>query len=117
MAVPTRSSRAANPQAWGAVLVGLLAVAVLPAAVAYAEREADIELLDAWVAIPFAFVGGVAALVLGRRARRRVQLTLGRVRGDRVARFGGALGVLAVCLAITASLAIAFSQLLSSFAE
>ena len=90
---------------------------MLPAAVAFAEREEDVELLDAAFAIPFAVVGGVAAIVLSRRARRRVQVTLGRVRGDGLARFGGALGVLGVCLALTALLAIGFSELLSSFAD
>ncbi len=61
MAVPTRSSSQANVRAWVAVVVGLLSVAAVPAAIAYAHYR-DLELLDAaWAAVP-AFVLGVVSL-------------------------------------------------------
>ena len=99
------------------MVVGLAAVAALPAAIAVAETQDDIELIEAAVGIPVAAVAGIAAIMLARRARRRVQLTLGRARGDGAARIGRALGVIGVCLALTGLLAIGFAELLSALAE
>ena len=112
----TRSNKPeSNGWAQAAVLLGLFAVAALPAALALAEMSEPVELLHAAAAIPVAAVLGGAALVLGTRARREVQLTLGRVGGDRLARFGRALGALGLYLAVTAALAIAFFALLTLF--
>src|SRR5215218_7340140 len=70
MDVPTRSNRARNWRALGAVLLGLLAVAAVPAGIAVASYT-DFELIDAgWSAAPAAVLG-LLALWLGRRARPR----------------------------------------------
>ena len=112
----TRSSKPQpNASARGAVLVGLLALAVVPAAVAVAQISDTVELLHAAVAIPVAAVLGIAALVLGSRGRRAARLTLGRVGGDRLARLGRLLGGLAVYVAVTAALAVGFYGLLNLF--
>ena len=120
MAVPTRSSdgrSARNLRAWASVLLGLVGVAALPAAIAAAETTELLELVEAAGAIPVALVAGVAALALARGARRRIERTLGRVGGDRTARVGRALGVLALCLAIAGLIALGFDEFLSRSAE
>ena len=55
---------------------------------------------------------GVAAIVLARKARRLVQRTIGRVGGERSARIGGALGVLGLCIAASATIAVALYEVL-----
>ena len=51
---------------------------------------------------------GFSAILLARRARERVQITLGRAGGERVARIGQAVGSLGVLVAATAALALGF---------
>jgi hypothetical protein len=117
MDVPTRSSRTvANGRARASFAVGVLALAVLPAAVFVTRRVSGVRLLDAGYAVPLAAVLGIAALALGGHARKRVQLTVGRVGEDGVARAGRWLGGLAVYLAVTAALALGFYGLLNAFA-
>jgi hypothetical protein len=116
LVVPTRSSkRARNGRAAAALIVGLLAVAVLPAAIAVAEREERFELLEAGYAVPAALVLGLAALLLARRARLRVERTLGRVGGLRLARVGRALGVLAIMLGLSGAISVGVYLVLTRF--
>jgi hypothetical protein len=94
------------------VLVGLLAVATVPAAIAVTHYR-DIELLHAgWAAIP-AFLLGVVALLLARAARRRTERTIGRVGGRRVTRTGLFLGALGIYLALAAALSVGVYELLN----
>ena len=93
-------------------MVGLLAVAALPVAVAVAQLSPRVKLLQAAAAIPVAAVLGVAALLLARRAVRRAERTLGRVGGEDTARAGRVLGVLALCVAASATIAVGFYALL-----
>jgi drug/metabolite transporter (DMT)-like permease len=98
------------------VLVGLLAVATLPAAIAVAERWDRITLLESsWAIIP-AFVLGLAAVLFGRRARRRIDRTLGRVRGHKLAFVGRFLGYLTLYMAVTGSIAVATYYVLRQIA-
>ena len=97
------------------MLVGALAVACVPAAIVVAEKRADLELLDAAVAVPVAAVLGLAAYVLGTRARRRAEFTLGRVGGSRSGTVGRWLGMLGLYIALTATLALGFYGLLTLF--
>ena len=60
---------------------------------------------------------GLSAIVLARRAGDHVQWTLGRAGGEVAARIGRALGLLGVCLAITAGLALGVFGLLSVLAS
>ena len=108
---------AGNPAAWASVVVGLLAVAALPVAVAVARETTLFELIEAAAAIPVAAVGGIAAVVLGRRARRRVERTIGRVGGAGRALLGRLLGALALCLASSATIAVGVYLFLSRFSE
>ena len=102
MAVRTRSSKG---PAWAGTLAGLLGVAVLPAAIEYTRVSRRYELLDAAYAVPAAFLLGVIALLLARRARIALQWTVAR-RGQGVARAAVVLGVLALCLALAAAIAV-----------
>jgi hypothetical protein len=80
-------------------------VLVLPAAVEYTRVSKRFDLLDAAYAVPAAFLLGVVALILARRARLAMQWTVRR-RGSAVVRVAFVLGVLALCLAAAAALAV-----------
>ena len=54
---------------------------------------------------------GLIAVILARKARYRVERTLGRV-GERTASWGRWLGLLGMCLGLTAALALGFFGLL-----
>jgi hypothetical protein len=109
LAAPTRSS---NPTAAAALLAGLLAVAALPVAIALAQVSPRVKLTQAAAGAPVAALLGGVALLLARRARRRAERTLGRAGGEGVARAGRVLGVLGLCLAASAAIAIGFYGLL-----
>ena len=106
-----------NGRAWAAVLAGLLGVAALPAAVGLAELLEQVDLLDAAAAIPVAAAFAIAALVLARGARRRIERTIGRIGGAVPARIGRLLGVLGLCLAVAGAIAIATYYALSGWAD
>jgi hypothetical protein len=94
-------------------LVGALAVLALPAAVVVSRLSERFELLDAAFAIPVAAVLGILAIVLARRGRAQVR-SLRRAGGAQVAA-GRALGLLGLCLAITAAIAVGFYAFLVAF--
>jgi drug/metabolite transporter (DMT)-like permease len=98
------------------VLVGLLAVVTLPAAIVAAERFDVVTLLQSAVAIAPAFVLAFLAIYLGRRARRMIDRTLGRVRGYKLALVGRVLGYVALYTAVTASISVATYYVLRQIA-
>jgi hypothetical protein len=109
-----RSAR--NDYARAAVGVGLLAVAALPVAVVAAKFLAKLTLPTAVGAAAAAgIVLGFGAISFARRARFRVELSLGRGKGARAARIGHALGLIGVCIGLTAALALGFYALLLHF--
>ena len=59
---------------------------------------------------------GFSAIVLSRRAREHVQITLGQAGGEGAARVGRVLGILGVLIGATAALALGFYGLLALFA-
>lgn len=100
------------PAIWS-VFLGLLAAAAVPAAVAYAYTSERIQLIWAGVAVPIAFVLGVAALAAARAGRRRAELRLLRRSGSAAARLGRLLGLLGVLLAGTGATALAVYGILT----
>jgi hypothetical protein len=100
-----------------AVLVGLLAVATMPVAILVTRYLEEYELLHAGFAIPIGMALGVAAVALARRARLRIERTLGRAGGRRTARVGRFLGVLGFCLATTAAISVGTYALLTLVAD
>jgi hypothetical protein len=105
----TRSSSEERPlslSAVASVLVGLAAVVTVPAAIVAAEAFDLVTLLESSVAIAPAYVLAFTAIYLGRRARRAIERTLGRVRGHKLALTGRILGWLALYTAVTASISV-----------
>jgi hypothetical protein len=105
-------SRAWNGAAWGSVVVGLASVATLPVGI-YATRFSDsYDLLHAGFAIPVAAVLGLAALALSRSAQRRTSVSLTRGSEHGAATAGRVLGILGLCLAASALVALGVYGLL-----
>lgn len=107
MDAPTRSSSA---RAWLAVLIGLAGILTLPAAIDVTRRSARIGLMDAAYAVPLAFLLGLVGLVMAKRARDNLRWLRLREGGTAAARIGIILGLLAVCLAVTAALSVGFYE-------
>ncbi len=89
-------------------MLGLLGVLTIPAAIEMTRRSKRVELLDASYAIPLAFALGLVALVMARRARQNLRWLRLREGGTGVASAAVVVGLIAVCLAVTAALSVAF---------
>ena len=101
-----------NAPALWSVLLGLLAVAAIPVAVAYADRSPRLELIWAGVAVPVAALLGLAALWAARAGRRRAELTLRRS-GARTAVVGRLLALVGLVFAGTGAISLAVYAILS----
>jgi hypothetical protein len=104
--------RSSNHRASLALLLGFIAVAAVPAAVVLSRQTAGITLLDAVWAIPVAAVCGVGALFMARGARGRIRRTLERAGGRGRIRLGKVLAIAGICVALSASIAVGFYELL-----
>jgi hypothetical protein len=100
------------PAIWS-LLLGLLAAAALPAAVAYGYTSETLQLIWAGVAVPVAFVLGIAAIAAARASERRARMTLLRRSGSALARLGRLLGLLGILLAGTGAIALAVYGILT----
>lgn len=98
--------------AWGSLVVGLASVAVLPLAVYLTRFSGSYDLLHAGLAIPIAAGLGLVALVLARRARMRTSVSLTRGGGSGVATAGYVLGIVGLCFAAAALVALGVYGLL-----
>ena len=99
-------------------MCGLVAIAAWPAALGVHRYSDRFSLIQALVgAVPVSFLVGVGAILLARRARTRIQRTVGRSGGRRAAMIGRALGLAGICVAITGGLALGFFGLLELFAR
>ena len=116
MDVPTRSSeaaRAGNGPAVASVVVGLASAAALPAGVALSYYSERLDLIPAaGSGAATGFVLGAAAIACARHGAARIQWTLGRSGGAAAVRLGRWLGLLGICLAITAGLSLLFYEVL-----
>jgi hypothetical protein len=97
----------ANRSARLSLVVGLLAAAALPAAVAVAELTDRLRLIEAGWAAAAALGLGLLALLLARRGRLAADRTVART-GAGAARAGRLLGALGVALALAGAIALAF---------
>jgi hypothetical protein len=100
-----------NPRAKAAALTGLLAVLCVPGGLAL-PRYTAVALFQVVYAFPVPILLGLFAVSQARRAREVLDRTLWRAGGERAAKWGRALGVLGVCLGITAGLAVGFYWIL-----
>jgi hypothetical protein len=101
-----------NAPAFWSVVLGLLATAAIPVAVAYADRSPRVELIWAGVAVPVAALLGLAALGAARAGRRRAQLTL-RGSGARTAVLGRFLGLFGLLFAGTGAISLVVYAILT----
>jgi hypothetical protein len=115
--VLTRSSsaRAPNGAARASLACALLGLAVPVVAYVAARQLQRVTIVEATEATCGSAVLGAAALLLARRARRTTERTLGRVGGTGLTRAGRLLGLLSLCVGLTAGLALGFYALLNLF--
>lgn len=92
--------------AWSLVL-GMVAVVVLPVAILATRYSTSYDLLHAGLFIPVAVAAGIGAVVLSRRARALDRATLRGARGGKTATWGRILGILGLCLAASATISFA----------
>jgi hypothetical protein len=98
--------------AWGSLLAGGASTLALPAAIYGTRFSESYELLHAGFAIPVAAGLGLAAIALARRSRRRISLSLSTSGGRSVATAGRVLGIVGLCLAASALVALGVYGLL-----
>jgi peptidoglycan/LPS O-acetylase OafA/YrhL len=98
--------------AWASLLTGLASVATIPVAVYVTRFSGSYNLLHAGFAIPIAVGLGIAALALARRGRRRSSLTLTGQKEPWPATAGRVLGIVGLCLAASALVALGVYGLL-----
>jgi hypothetical protein len=113
----TRSSsaRARNHAARASVLLGVLSL-VLPVAAYAAARQLDkVSLVQATAASCFSVLLGGCAVLLAGRGLRTIERTIGRAGGEGSARVGRLLGMLGLCIGLTAGVALGVYGLLNLF--
>jgi hypothetical protein len=109
MADPTSSSNGQRPRnraAGFSFVFGVLAVLAVPVAIYVTDLRNDLRLIHAGVAVPLAALLGIVAIRLAKRARTRLERTLGRAGGEVPARLGRILGWLGVYLALIGAIAL-----------
>jgi hypothetical protein len=105
-----------NPRAGWSVVCGLLSLVAVPAGIVLAKETRPVTLVNSSGSVAVALLLGFCAIVLARRARERVEITLGRAGGRGAARLGRVLGLLGLLVGTTAALALGFYGLLTLFA-
>jgi hypothetical protein len=113
----TRSSsaRARNDAARGSLACALLGLA-LPVAGYVASRQLkNVTIVEGTEATCGSALLGLLAILLARKAQFRIERTLGRAGGAGTARAGKLLGLLSLCVGLTAGLALGFYALLNYF--
>ena len=104
--------RSSGSAAWGSLVAGLVSVAALPVAIFATRFNDSYDLLHAGFAIPVAAGLGVAALALARRARRSSAASLAGGGGGGLAVAGRVLGIIGLCMAASALVALGVYGLL-----
>jgi hypothetical protein len=94
-----------------ALLLGIAGVLTLPVAVEVTRRSGRLALLDAGFAIPLALVLSFLAVIMGRRARQNLRWLRLREGGTGVASAAVIIGLVGLCLALTAALSVGFYEL------
>ena len=113
----TRSSsaRASNGAARGSLACALVGLAIPVLGYVAARQLKDVTIVHATEATCGSALFGALALLLARKAQLRNERTLGRVGGLGTARAGRILGLLSLCIGLTAGLALGFYALLNYF--
>jgi hypothetical protein len=113
----TRSSsaRARNDAARGSLACALLGLLIPVAGYVTARQLKDVTIVHATEATCGSALLGLLAILMARKAQFRIERTLGRVGGAGIARAGKVLGLLSLCIGLTAGLALGFYALLNYF--
>jgi len=115
MAVQTQTlsqPRRPNYRAFLAFLFGVLAAAIIPAAIELTRKIPGAALLDAVWAIPVAAAAATVSLLFARGAKGAIARTLQRTGGSAWIRLGRILAVAGICFALSASIAVGLYELL-----
>jgi hypothetical protein len=108
-------SRTATRPATVALILGVLAIAAIPAAVVVAAVREDVEILETViVGVAASLVLGLLALLASRRARRRVERSVRRA-GDGLVRTARLVAWAGVYVGVTGGLALAFYGVLRAY--
>jgi hypothetical protein len=97
------------------VLVALVGLAIPPVGFAAARELEQVTLVQATAATCLSAALGLIAMLLARRARQTIERTLGRAGGSGTARAGRLLGLISLCVGLTAAFALGFYGLLNLF--
>jgi hypothetical protein len=97
------------------VALGLVTLAVGPAAWEVWRRRSEVTLIQVAGAIAASGLLALLTLLLARRGRLHIEHTLGRAGGETTVRIGRGLGLLGLCLSLTACVALAFYAVLRVF--
>jgi hypothetical protein len=102
-----------NDAARGSLVLALLGLAVPAAAYLAARRLEGVTIVQATAATCGSAVLGGAAVLLARRGLRNVERSLGRLGGESAARVGRLLGVIGLCIGLSAGIALAVYAVLN----
>lgn len=96
-----------------AVVLGVVAVATLPVAIAAADSSSSYTLLQAGFAVPLALLLGMITIALAGSVRAQNRAAIDQSTTPRGAGGARLLGILAVCLACSGGVALAVYALLT----
>jgi hypothetical protein len=107
LAVRTSSSSRENPAAQLSLVLGALAVAAIPCAVSASRWAPSVPLLRGlYGGVPAALLLGLLSRAAATRARRAIELSLGRSGGARAARWGKRLAFLGLYVGAMGAIAL-----------
>lgn len=106
------SNSVANHRASVALLAAVCGVLAVPVAVLLSRQTGKVHLLDAVWSIPVGMALSLVALLFARGARGRIRWTLEQAGGAGRVRATRWLAVAGICLALSASIAVGFYELL-----
>ena len=94
-------------------MLALLGLVLPVLAFAAARKLQDVTIVQATAATCGSALLGGAALLLARRGLRNIERTLGRVGGEGSARVGRLLGMISLCIGLSAGIALAVYAVLN----
>jgi hypothetical protein len=104
-----------NDAARASVACALLGLLIPVAGYVAARQLKDVTIVQGTEATCGSGLLGLVALLLARKAQLRIERTLGRAGGAGLARAGRLLGLLSLCIGVTAGLALGFYGVLNYF--
>jgi hypothetical protein len=113
--IRSSSVRARNDAARASVACALLGLLIPVAGYVAAGQLKDVTIVQGTEATCGSALLGLLAILMARKAQFTTERTLGRVGGARLARAGRLLGLLSLCIGLTAGLALGFYALLNYF--